>query len=329
MKSKTNDELKPVCKVLGVPLVGRDGKSRDKRELADKIVLQIETLFPIDCQDCGEKYRIELGKKPILRCFLCGQGAHACKFSVEGSRLGSVWLCFCCWKKNEENTDREEPEQNQGPSETKDEKTEDEKTEDEKTVGTEKDGDEKVDADKKKAAEVKEDTKKKDTAEKEISWRTREEPQNPRTPEGTKRTSAGKPSAVVDAGDTAFRAKRQRKMTETEKVGGPVTKEFLLETLEKINSEPRKEKPGVKREEPLTQDFLLKALEVMKAEIKQSVVLQLMEFKTQVVDPLGGGNMKTTWGKAIGEKQEYTPYFKISPPKCQEFLSIRGDYLET
>eukprot|EP00116_Pleurobrachia_bachei_P006190 sb/3466452/ len=129
--------------------------------------------------------------------------------------------------------------------------------------------------------------------------RTREEPQNPWKPEGAKRTTAGKPSAVVDSADTEFRAKRPRKMPEADKVGEPVTKEFLLETLEKIKAEPpRKEKMEGKTEGPLTKDFLLRALEEMKAEINQSVVRQLIEFKTQLVDPAGGSIKAPTWGTA-------------------------------
>ena len=101
-----------------------------------------------------------------------------------------------------------------------------------------------------------------------------------------------------EAADTAFRPKRQRNMTEPEKRGQPITKEFLTETLAKIKTEPpRKEVQKEKRNEPITKDFLLKILEDMKAEIKQSVVLQLMEFKTQVVDPVPG-NKVPVWGSA-------------------------------
>eukprot|EP00116_Pleurobrachia_bachei_P009840 sb/3470102/ len=103
---------------------------------------------------------------------------------------------------------------------------------------------------------------------------------------------------AIDATDTAFRAKRQRNMTEPEKRGEPVTKEFLLETLGKIKTEPpRKEMQKEKKNEPITKDFLLNILEGMKAEIKQSVVLQLMEFKTQVVDPVAGSK-GPVWGSA-------------------------------
>ena len=106
--AKKVEELSPVCVVLGVHLTDRDGKKRTKEELADKIVLSIECLFPIDCQDCGSKYRISLGSSPPARCFLCGQGAHSCRLTVKGSRKGDVWMCSCCFQKHEQNTDRAE-----------------------------------------------------------------------------------------------------------------------------------------------------------------------------------------------------------------------------
>ena len=103
--SKRAEDLEAVCKALGVMLVGQDGSNREATELADKIVLRIEGLFSIDCQDCGEKYRVKLGSTPPLSCFLCGQGAHTCKLSTEGNRKGSVWVCSYCWNKNASNTD--------------------------------------------------------------------------------------------------------------------------------------------------------------------------------------------------------------------------------
>ena len=123
--------------------------------------------------------------------------------------------------------------------------------------------------------------------------RTREETQNSRRPEGSKRTTVWTPLAKADE---EFRPKRKRNLTEPEKGWEPITKDFLLETLEKIKAEPpRQENPAVKKDGPLTKDFLLKALEDMKAEIKQSVVLQLMDFKTQVVDPVAGVKIPV-WG---------------------------------
>ena len=92
--------------------------------------------------------------------------------------------------------------------------------------------------------------------------RSKEESLVSRRPEGANRATARKTFArVVGTADTAFRAKRQRKMPEVE-VGEPITKEFLVQTLEKIKSEPLlKESHEVKKEEPITKDFLLKALE--------------------------------------------------------------------
>ena len=104
--SRKVEELSPVCVVLGVRLTDLKGKKRTKEELADKIVLRIESLFPIDCQDCGVKYRVTLGSSPPASCFLCGQGAHSCRLTVKGSRKGDVWMCSCCYQKHQSNTDR-------------------------------------------------------------------------------------------------------------------------------------------------------------------------------------------------------------------------------
>ena len=106
--SKKVDELSPACVVLGVRLTDLEGKKRTKEELADKIVLRIESLFPIHCDDCGDKYRVTLGSSPPASCFLCGQGAHSCRLTIKGSRKGDVWMCSCCYRKHESNTDRKE-----------------------------------------------------------------------------------------------------------------------------------------------------------------------------------------------------------------------------
>ena len=370
IEAKTLPELQPVCEVLGVPLVGRDGRTRTKLELADKIVLQLEGLFPIDCQDCGEKYRIEIGKKPLMRCFLCGQGAHACTFSVKGSRKGSVWLCSCCWNKNEANTDREDAiakdplieEEGDSEEEEEEEKEEDKggRKEDEKKAAVDGDSTMEISSgnvcsyylnkmcrhgrkgDKlfngKPCPKLHPDLCKKfcnygdsrrygcskggscrlyhpiickgSDARRQClnkqckmthllhTRRVREDAHSSGTTEAKNRKSF---AHAVDTADTAFRPKRRRNMTEPEKRGEPVTKEFLLETLGKVKTEPpRKEIQKEKRNEPnqpITKDFLLKILEDMKAEIKQSVVLQLMEFKTQVVDPVAG-NKVPVWGSA-------------------------------
>ena len=105
ISSKKMEELKPVCEVLRVWPTGRFGAIRNASLLADMIVLRIEGLFPMECQDCGEEYRVELGTKPPVSCFLCGQGGHSCKTTVGGNRKGSIWLCLHCYKKNEANVD--------------------------------------------------------------------------------------------------------------------------------------------------------------------------------------------------------------------------------
>ena len=80
--------------------------------LSDRIILKIEALFEIDCDDCKETYRNKLGDTPPLHCRLCLQGSHSCEAiqkKLEGYKpivdagdtpTGIVWLCHECLKKN-------------------------------------------------------------------------------------------------------------------------------------------------------------------------------------------------------------------------------------
>lgn len=47
--------------------------------LCDCIVLKIQSLFDIDCDECSETYRNELADKPLFTCHGCLQGPHQCE----------------------------------------------------------------------------------------------------------------------------------------------------------------------------------------------------------------------------------------------------------
>ena len=81
--------------------------------LTDRIILKIEALFEIHCDDCNETYSNTLEDEPPLTCRLCMQGSHNCdpvkekmktlKPIMEAENLpsGMVWLCHECKKKND------------------------------------------------------------------------------------------------------------------------------------------------------------------------------------------------------------------------------------
>jgi hypothetical protein len=81
--------------------------------LTDRIILKIEALFEIHCDDCHETYSNTLEDEPPLTCRLCMQGSHNCdpvkekmktlKPIMEAENLpsGMVWLCHECKKKND------------------------------------------------------------------------------------------------------------------------------------------------------------------------------------------------------------------------------------
>ena len=81
--------------------------------LTDRIILKIEALFEIHCDDCHQTYSNTLQDEPPLTCRLCMQGSHNCepikekmatlKPIMEAERLpsGMAWLCHECKKKND------------------------------------------------------------------------------------------------------------------------------------------------------------------------------------------------------------------------------------
>ena len=114
MKTLTAVQLEPCAKFLGFQV--RDGEKKlytNKQTLCDRMILKIESLFNIECEDCNEVYCNELGKEPLLICRLCLQGSHDCEAMAEKAKtfndltqkgllpVGGSWLCYECSKKNE------------------------------------------------------------------------------------------------------------------------------------------------------------------------------------------------------------------------------------
>ena len=112
MKACKSAPIEECAKLLG--LVPRDEAGKKLYQnldiLSDRIILKIEALFDIQCDDCTDTYRNKLEDKPLFRCQLCLQGSHNCealqnKFEVlkpilEQCPKGIVWLCHECLKKN-------------------------------------------------------------------------------------------------------------------------------------------------------------------------------------------------------------------------------------
>ena len=90
----------------GVKLFG------NKKIVADRIILQIESHFEETCDECNEKYRNKFGGTPAtLQCFLCLQGSHNCPAMtqelqgyatfVANKPTGCIWMCRGCRLKND------------------------------------------------------------------------------------------------------------------------------------------------------------------------------------------------------------------------------------
>ncbi len=84
----------------------------NKHSLANRIILEIISLYPAICADCDKEYSVSFDPvtKPAVRCFLCFQGCHDCAsytpqtvslFSDSStSPKGTVWLCKSCHQDN-------------------------------------------------------------------------------------------------------------------------------------------------------------------------------------------------------------------------------------
>ena len=91
---------------LRITITDTKGKKlfKNRADIADRIVLAIESYLPATCLNCSSSYSIEFGNEPsrdTLRCFFCYQYAHdACNIKLYGPH-GTTWLCGSCIAKHE------------------------------------------------------------------------------------------------------------------------------------------------------------------------------------------------------------------------------------
>ena len=80
----------------------------NKKMLADRIILKIESHFTQTCDECEEEYRNKFdAPTPMLLCYLCMQGCHDCddlkdKMASNNDKclVGQIWVCRGCRLKN-------------------------------------------------------------------------------------------------------------------------------------------------------------------------------------------------------------------------------------
>ena len=100
LKVKQHDPNHPGEKLFG-----------NKKIVADRIILKIESHFPDVCDECNDTYCNDFGHDPTpLSCYLCLQGSHNCEAiqqKLEGyptfaanKPTGLIWLCRGCRLKN-------------------------------------------------------------------------------------------------------------------------------------------------------------------------------------------------------------------------------------
>ena len=83
----------------------------NKKQIADRIILKIESHFEQQCDECEENYQnhFDADNPPRIHCFFCLQGCHDCdamttKLDAVGDPvkpIGLVWLCKGCRTKND------------------------------------------------------------------------------------------------------------------------------------------------------------------------------------------------------------------------------------
>ena len=105
--------LEPCAEFLNIPLKDSESnKLYTKSCLVLRIIIAIEALLPAVCQQCSEKYCIELAQTdlespddpPSFICHMCFQGSHncepikQCKEALDSLSLttGHTWLCNNC-----------------------------------------------------------------------------------------------------------------------------------------------------------------------------------------------------------------------------------------
>ena len=83
----------------------------NKKQIADRIILKIESNFNTICRECESPYRNRFKAEPypLLTCHSCFQGSHDCpgmKEKIESLNklqtvIGIVWLCHDCLPLND------------------------------------------------------------------------------------------------------------------------------------------------------------------------------------------------------------------------------------
>ena len=99
---------------LGIKVRGEENKKLYKNldVLSDRIILKVEALFEIKCEDCDETYCNTLDSNPLHTCRTCLQGSHDCEKVTQRAaayeeiplalRLnGMSWMCYECHRKND------------------------------------------------------------------------------------------------------------------------------------------------------------------------------------------------------------------------------------
>ena len=98
---------------LSTRTAGGDKIFKNKSQMADKIILKIESYFENTCDECNQAYQHHITDEetPKIACILCLQGAHNCDpmnqkldplLALSDSfPKGMVWICKGCREKND------------------------------------------------------------------------------------------------------------------------------------------------------------------------------------------------------------------------------------
>ena len=67
----------------------------NKKEVADRIILKIESYFGTHCRDCDSPYRnyFQSPTPPLLACYSCFQGSHDCETIKEKAEALEKLVC--------------------------------------------------------------------------------------------------------------------------------------------------------------------------------------------------------------------------------------------
>jgi len=114
LSSKFNRPILETCALfLGITLNDEAEKPlfANKKLIADRIILKIESHFSTLCRECNSSYhhRFKAVPAPLLTCHSCFQGSHDCdnmKGKAEAfielkAMFGLVWLCHDCLPLND------------------------------------------------------------------------------------------------------------------------------------------------------------------------------------------------------------------------------------